>query len=91
MKRDYTKAEGSIIVTLNNNFVSTLSVGEHTLGIVSESGTATAKFTVKASEIPNESPKTGDDNMVAVWSFAAVLSLAVLGFTTVVSKKKRAK
>ena len=90
-EKDYTKAEGSIIVTLNNNFVSTLSVGEHTLGIVSESGTATAKFTVKASEIPNESPKTGDDNMVAVWSFAAVLSLAVLGFTTIVSKKKRAK
>ena len=90
-EKDYTKAEGSIIVTLNNNFVSTLSVGEHTLGIVSESGTATAKFTVKAYEIPNESPKTGDDNMVAVWSFAAVLSLAVLGFITVVSKKKRAK
>ena len=65
-EKDYTKAEGSIIVTLNNNFVSTLSVGEHMLGIVSESGTATAKFTVKASEIPNESPKTGDDNMVAV-------------------------
>lgn len=90
-EKDYTKAEGSIIVTLNNDFVSTLSVGEHTLGIVSESGTATAKFTVKASEIPNESPKTGDDNMVAVWSLAAILSLAVLGFTTVGSKKKRAK
>ena len=87
----YTKAEGSIIVTLNNDFVSTLSVGEHTLGIVSESGTATAKFTVKASEIPNESPETGDNNMVDFWSFAAILSLAVFGFTTVVSKKKRAK
>lgn len=90
-EKDYTKAEGSIIVTLNNDFISTLSVGEHTLGIVSESGTATAKFTVKASEIPNESPKTGDNNMVAFWSLAAILSLAVLGFTTVVSKKKRAK
>lgn len=90
-EKDYTKAEGSIIVTLNNDFVSTLSVGEHTLGIVSESGTATAKFTVKASEIPNESPKTGDDNMVAIWSLATILSLAVLGFTTVGSKKKRAK
>ena len=90
-EKDYTKAEGSIIVTLNNDFISTLSVGEHTLGIVSESGTATAKFTVKAYEIPNESPKTGDNNMVAFWSLAAILSLAVLGFTTVVSKKKRAK
>jgi hypothetical protein len=90
-EKDYTKAEGSIIVTLNNDFVSTLSVGEHTLGIVSESGTATAKFTVKASEMPNESPKTGDNNMVAFWSLAAILSLAVLGFTTVASKKMRAK
>ena len=90
-EKDYTKAEGSIIVTLNNDFVSTLSVGEHTLGIVSESGTATAKFTVKASEMPNESPKTGDNNMVAFWSLAAILSLAVLVFTTVTSKKKRAK
>ena len=90
-EKDYTKAEGSIIVTLNNDFVSTLSVGEHTLGIVSESGTATAKFTVKASEMPNESPKTGDNNMVAFWSLAAILSLAVLVFTTVASKKKRAK
>ena len=52
-EKGYTKAEGSIIVTLNNDFISTLSVGEHTLGIVSESGTATAKFTVKASEITN--------------------------------------
>ena len=76
---------------MNNDFVSTLSVGEHTLGIVSESGTATAKFTVKASEIPNESPETGDNNMVDFWSLAAILSLAVLGFTSVVSKKKRAK
>ena len=76
---------------MNNDFVSTLSVGEHTLGIVSESGTATAKFTVKASEIPNESPETGDNNMVDFWSLAAILSLAVFGFTTVLSKKKRAK
>ena len=90
-EKGYTGDTWCIDCNKKNNFVSTLSVGEHTLGIVSESGTATAKFTVKASEIPNESPKTGDDNMVAVWSFAAVLSLAVLGFTTVVSKKKRAK
>lgn len=90
-EKDYTKAEGSIIVTLNNDFVSTLSVGEHTLGIVSESGTATAKFTVKASEIPNESPKTGDNNMVAFWSLAAILSLVALCATTMISKKKRAR
>ena len=47
-ERNYTKKEGSTIITLNRDFVATLSVGEHTLSIVSKSGTATAKFTVKA-------------------------------------------
>ena len=47
-EKNYTKREGSTIITLNRDFVATLSVGEHTLAIVSQSGTATAKFTVKA-------------------------------------------
>ena len=47
-EKNYTKKEGSTIITLNRDFVATLSVGEHTLSIVSKSGTATAKFTVKA-------------------------------------------
>ena len=47
-EKNYTKKEGSTIITLNSDFVATLSVGEHTLVIVSQSGTATAKFTVKA-------------------------------------------
>ena len=47
-EKNYTKREGSTIITLNRDFVATLSVGEHTLSIVSKSGTATAKFTVKA-------------------------------------------
>ena len=47
-EKNYTKREGSTIITLNRDFVATLSVGEHTLAIVSKSGTATAKFTVKA-------------------------------------------
>ncbi len=89
-EKNYSKEEGSIIVTLNAEFVSTLSVGEHTIGIVSESGTATAKFTVKANGGPAESPKTGDNNIV-VWSLVAVLSLAGLSATVVASKKKRVR
>lgn len=89
-EKNYSKEEGSIIVTLNAEFVSTLSVGEHTIGIVSESGTATAKFTVKANGGSAESPETGDNNIV-VWSLAAVLSLAGLSATVVASKKKRVR
>lgn len=90
-EKNYSKEEGSIIVTLNAEFVSTLSVGEHTIGIVSESGTATAKFTVKANGGSAESPKTGDNNNIVVWSLMAVLSLAGLSAAVVASKKKRVR
>ncbi|MGN1319769.1 MAG: choice-of-anchor I domain-containing protein, partial [Acutalibacteraceae bacterium] len=53
--KDYTVKEGSIIVTLSPEFVATLSSGEHTLGIVSTSGTATATFTVTESKVDNGS------------------------------------
>ena len=57
---NYTVKEGSTVVTLNADYVATLSVGEHTLGIVSESGTAAAKFTVnkKAEETTAETTTT---------------------------------
>lgn len=90
-EKHYSKEEGSIIVTLNAEFVSALSVGEHNIGIVSESGTATAKFTVKANEGFAKSPKTGDNNNIVVWSLIAVLSLAGIGATVVASNKKRVR
>ncbi|MGN0512615.1 MAG: dockerin type I domain-containing protein [Lachnospiraceae bacterium] len=45
-KKNYTVKEGSTVVTLKADYAATLSVGEHTIGIVSESGTATTAFTV---------------------------------------------
>ena len=56
-EKNYTKREGSPIITLNRDFVATLSVGEHTLAIVSKSGTATAKFTVKAKPAETATPQ----------------------------------
>lgn len=56
-EKNYTKREGSTIITLNRDFVATLSVGEHTLAIVSKSGTATAKFTVKAKPAETATPQ----------------------------------
>ena len=56
-EKNYTKREGSTIITLNRDFVATLSVGEHTLAIVSKSGTATAKFTVKAKPAETAIPQ----------------------------------
>lgn len=56
-EKNYTKREGSTIITLNSDFVAALSVGEHTLAIVSQSGTATAKFTVKAKPTETAAPQ----------------------------------
>ena len=56
-EKNYTKREGSTIITLNRDFVATLSAGEHTLSIVSKSGTATAKFTVKAKPTETATPQ----------------------------------
>lgn len=69
-EKNYTVKEGSTVVTLKADYVATLSVGEHTIGIVSESGTATTTFTVKAksadnNEKPvnnNEEPVNNSDN-----------------------------
>lgn len=48
--KDYTVKAGSIIVTLNPDLIKKLSTGEHVIGIVSSSGTASAHFTVKEPE-----------------------------------------
>lgn len=56
-EKNYTKREGSTIITLNRDFVAALPVGEHTLAIVSQHGTATAKFTVKAKPTETATPQ----------------------------------
>ena len=97
--KDYTLKEGSIIATLTPEFVATLTAGEHTLGIVSASGTAVANFAVTADNASNtvsdnnseKSPQTGDNSNIILWSIVAVISLAALCTTAIVSKKKKVR
>ena len=46
---NYTVKEGSTIVTLKAEYLETLSVGKHTLAIVSDTGTAAAEFTIQTA------------------------------------------
>ena len=90
----YTVKEGSTVVTLKSDYVATLSAGEHTIGIVSESGTATTTFTVNAKEVADndtKSPQTGDNSHMALW--IALLAASMFGFagTAVCSKRKRVR
>lgn len=88
----YTVKEGSTIVTLKADYVATLSVGEHTIGIVSTNGTATTTFTVKAKtavDNDTDSPQTGDNSNMALWIALLAASVFGLAGTAVYSKRKR--
>ena len=100
---NYEKAEGSIIITLDADYVATLPAGEHTIGIVSESGTATTTFTVAEKAAPGTSDdsdrdskadadknaKTGDDANLALWLALMLLAGAGITGTTIYTRRKR--
>ena len=48
--KDYEVSEGSTIVTLKASYLETLSVGVHTLSVVSQTGTAETTFTIQEGE-----------------------------------------
>lgn len=83
-KNQYTIREGSILVTLKADYLSTLSVGQHTLGVTSASGTAETVFTITAA--PAVVP-TGDTVGLTLW--VSLAALCGLGTLVVVSRKKR--
>ena len=92
--KNYTVKEGSTIVTLKADYVTTLSAGKHAIGIVSESGTATTTFIVNAKAVVDndtKSPQTGDNSYMALWIALLFVSGAGVIGTTVYGKKKRAK
>ena len=90
----YTVKEGSTILTLKADYVATLSVGKHTIGIVSTNGTATTTFTVKAKtavDNDTDSPQTGDNSRMALWIALLAASLFGLAGTAVYRKRKRVR
>ena len=88
---NYTVKEGSTIVTLKTSYLETLSVGKHTLAIVSETGTATTEFTVKAAAVTDDtqSPQTGDDSNIALWIAVLLAAGTALTGTAVYSRKRK--
>ena len=98
-EKNYTAKEGSTVVTLNADYVSTLPAGEHTIGIVSESGTAATTFTVnakadstnspQAETINTNTPQTGDNSPLALWIALLLASGCLLAVTVIYGKKKK--
>ena len=82
----YTATEGSIIITLKPEYLSTLAAGSHSISIVSANGVATADFEVQTADTTAVSPKTGDNDQAALWITLLLLSCGAL--TAVGIRKK---
>ena len=82
----YTATEGSIIITLKPEYLSTLAAGVHSISIVSANGVATANFEVQTADTTAVSPKTGDNGQAALWITLLILSCGAL--TAVGIRKK---
>lgn len=102
---NYTVEEGSTIVTLKPEYVATLSEGEHTIDIVSKSGSAKTVFTVSSEQSAADGStadgsttldgaSTDDEsNTWVIWVILAVAVVAVAAVAVVLVwlKKKKAQ
>ena len=88
---DYAVKEGSTIVTLKAEYLETLSVGKHTLAIVSETGTAETEFTIKAAAVADDTavPQTGAGSNVALWIAVMLAAGTALTGTVRYNRKKK--
>ena len=84
----YTATEGSIIITLKPEYLSTLAAGTHSISIVSANGVATADFEVQTADTTAVSPKTGDNDQAALW---ITLLLLFCGALTAVGIRKKVR
>lgn len=80
---NYSVAEvnGNTVVTVKGSAIKTLKVGQHSIAIVSQTGTAQRNFSV------SDKPKTGDTDM-ALWTGLLLLSALGAAAVTVTARKK---
>ena len=83
---NYGAAEGSLKLCVKPEYLETLSVGDHTVKVNFQDGSATVKLTVKAAA---ENPKTGDESIPALWSSLMFLSVAAMVVLLLYARKRK--
>ena len=58
----YTAVSGSTVITLKKDYLSTLSVGKHTLTIVYNDGECSTEFEIKEASITSSTDSTGNNS-----------------------------
>lgn len=92
--KNYKAESGSTVITLNKEYVDTLSVGEHTIKVeFSDNGSVTTKFEVKAKQVNTEktenitNPQTGDN--IGIYIILSIISVLGIATTVVINNKKK--
>ena len=92
--KNYKAESGSTVITLNKEYVDTLSVGEHAIKVeFSDGGLATTKFEVKAKQVNTEkteditNPQTGDN--IGIYIILSIISVLGIAATVVINNKKK--
>ena len=92
--KNYKAESGSTVITLNKEYVDTLSIGEHTIKVeFSDGGFATTKFEVKAKQVNTEkteditNPQTGDN--IVTYIILSIISVLGITATVVIDNKKK--
>ena len=80
--KNYTAKEGSTIITLKAEYVSSLSAGTHTIGIVSDGGVAETTFIVQA----NSSVNTSDQTDLLLWGGIMLVSAGLIAVIQALKK-----
>lgn len=86
---NYKAYSGSTVIELNEDYVSTLDEGEHTLRVAFNNGEeSTTKFIVEGKETKKSgTPKTGDT--IIIWAALIVVSILGIALTVKLSKKNK--
>ena len=83
---NYDTAKGSLKLSVKPEYLETLSVGDHTVKVNFQDGSATVKLTVKAA---TGNPKTGDESNPALWSSLMFLSVAAMFVLLLYARKRK--
>lgn len=90
---NYDAKEGSTVITFKPAFLESLSVGNHSVEIVSASGSAYGNIEIKAKAVQKKAkdtlPKTGEGSGYYPWLALLLISAGGLVFLT--AKKKRSQ
>lgn len=88
---NYTAYEGSTMIDLKPEYLESLGVGDYKITILSNDGSGSCPFHIKASSSPTpvNPGQTGDDSNTGMWVAIALVALGAIGVVVLTLVKTR--